>query len=388
MDPSVTILILGITLALGAGFFLGWLLRPRFSTQGSGEESLVLRTQVDMLQRQLDAARVGQDTENKILLALNPVAAKLNDMQKTVADLEKQRSDQHGQISEQLRSALQSDELLRSTTEGLASALRSNSMRGKWGEVQLRRVVEAAGLIERVDFDLQSSISSDAGLGKPDMVVHLPGGKNIAVDAKVPFTAYMEASLIPMTATGEEGARREKLLKDHVTAVRAHIDALGKKSYWDGLDASPELVICFIPSEALVSSALEADPGLMDHAFSKKVALASPVTLWSVLKTVAFSWRQDVVTEDAHKIFTTGSELLQRLGAMAGHIDTLGRSLTSSVKHYNSFVGSLESRVFPSARKLSELGHSQALGAAPGTLEEMPRELSAPEMTEDETAQN
>jgi len=140
-------------------------------------------------------------------------------------------------------------------------------MRGKWGEVQLRRVVEAAGLIERVDFDLQSSISSDAGLGKPDMVVHLPGGKNIAVDAKVPFTAYMEASSIPMTATGEEGARRERLLKDHVAAVRAHIDALGKKSYWDGLEASPELVICFIPSEALVSSALEADPGLMDHAF-------------------------------------------------------------------------------------------------------------------------
>jgi DNA recombination protein RmuC len=341
-----------------------------------------------MVQGQVESMKADQDTENKILLALNPVAAKLNDMQKTVADLEKQRSDQHGQISEQLRSALQSDELLRSTTEGLASALRSNSMRGKWGEVQLRRVVEAAGLIERVDFDLQSSISSDAGLGKPDMVVHLPGGKNIAVDAKVPFTAYMEASSIPMTATGEEGARRERLLKEHVAAVRAHIDALGKKSYWDGLDASPELVICFIPSEALVSSALEADPGLMDHAFSKKVALASPVTLWSVLKTVAFSWRQDVVTEDAQKIFTTGTELLQRLGAMAGHIETLGRSLTSSVKHYNSFVGSLETRVFPSARKLNELGTGADLGHALETVEELPREISAPELTEDESAKD
>ena len=303
MDQTFLTLIIGILLALALGFLLGWVLRGRSSPAGSGDESLVLRTQLEMVQGQLESMKADQDTENKILLALNPVATKLNDMQKTVADLEKQRSDQHGQISEQLRSALQSDELLRSTTEGLASALRSNSMRGKWGEVQLRRVVEAAGLIERVDFDLQSSISSDAGLGKPDMVVHLPGGKNIAVDAKVPFTAYMEASSIPMTATGEEGARRERLLKDHVAAVRAHIDALGKKSYWDGLEASPELVICFIPSEALVSSALEADPGLMDHAFSKKVALASPVTLWSVLKTVAFSWRQDVVTEDALRRF-------------------------------------------------------------------------------------
>ena len=384
MEQSLTIALVGILLALILGFALGWFLRPRSSSAESNEEAVVLRTQVEMLQQQLEAQTSTQEAENKILVALGPVTSKLNDMQRTVADLEKQRSDQHGQISEQLRSALQSDELLRATTEGLASALRSNSMRGKWGEVQLRRVVEAAGLIERVDFDLQASISSDAGLGKPDMVVHLPGGKNIAVDAKVPFTAYMEASSIPLTATGEEGARREKLLKEHVAAVRAHIDALGKKSYWDGLDASPELVICFIPSEALVSSALEADPGLMDHAFSKKVALASPVTLWSVLKTVAFSWRQDVVTEDAQKIFTTGTELLQRLGSMAGHIETLGRSLTSSVKHYNSFVGSLESRVFPSARRLSELGTQGDLEEALETVEDLPKALSAPEMIDED----
>jgi DNA recombination protein RmuC len=248
--------------------------------------------------------------------------------------------------------------------------------------VQLRRVVEAAGLIERVDFDVQSQISSDAGIGKPDMVIHLPGGKNIAVDAKVPFTAYLEASKIPFTATGEEAARRESLLKQHVTAVRSHIDALGKKSYWDGLAASPELVICFIPSEALISTAIEADPALMDYAFSKKVALASPVTLWSVLKTVAFSWQQDVLTEDAAKLFDVGKELLGRLGAMAKHIDTLGRSITSTVKGYNAFVGSLESRVFPSARKLTELGNAADFPDELQGIESMPRELSAPELTE------
>jgi DNA recombination protein RmuC len=243
-------------------------------------------------------------------------------------------------------------------------------------------VVEAAGLIERVDFDVQSHITSDAGIGKPDMVIHLPGGKNIAVDAKVPFTAYLEASKIPFTATGEEAARRESLLKQHVAAVRAHVDALGKKSYWDGLFASPELVICFIPSEALISTAIEADPALMDYAFSKKVALASPVTLWSVLKTVAFSWQQDVLTEDAAKLFDVGRELLQRLGGMAKHIETLGRSISSTVKGYNSFVGSLETRVFPSARKLNELGTAADLPTELEGVDQMPRELSAPELLE------
>ena len=383
MDQTTLTLVIAVVLALAFGFLLGWVLRQRSTPPSLANETLVLRTQLDMLQQQYDTLRGGQDTENKILQALSPVAQRLSDMQRTVADLEKQRSDQHGQITEQLRAAMQSDELLRSTTEGLSSALRSNSMRGVWGEVQLRRVVEAAGLIERVDFDVQSTITSDAGLGKPDMVVHLPGGKNIAVDAKVPFTAYMEASKIPLTATGEEGARRVALIKDHVSAVRAHVDALGKKSYWDGLKASPEMVICFIPSEALVSSAMEADPGLMDYAFGKKVALASPVTLWSVLKTVAFSWQQDVLTEDAAKIFLVGRELLQRLGAMSKHVETLGRSISSSVKGYNAFVGSLESRVLPSARKLSELGSPGDLPEAIEGVEVLPRELSAAELTDE-----
>jgi len=362
------------------GFVAGWVVRSRRTTAGG--ESTALQAQLDMAQRQYEELRTKQEAENKILQALAPVSERLTDMQRTVTELEKQRNEQHGQISQQLRAALESDELLRGTAEQLASALRSNSVRGVWGEVQLRRVVEAAGLIERVDFDVQSQISSDAGVGKPDMVIHLPGGKNIAVDAKVPFTAYLEASKIPFTATGEEAARRESLLKQHVVAVRSHIDALGKKSYWDGLAASPELVICFIPSEALISTAIEADPALMDYAFSKKVALASPVTLWSVLKTVAFSWQQDVLTEDAAKLFDVGKELLGRLGAMAKHIDTLGRSITSTVKGYNAFVGSLESRVFPSARKLTELGNAADFPDELEGIDSMPRELSAPELTD------
>jgi DNA recombination protein RmuC len=380
MNESLWLLIPALLLAATLGFVAGWLTKSTRTTTDT--DAATLAAQLAMATRQYEDLRTQQETENKILQALAPVAQRLTDMQQTVSELEKQRNEQHGAISQQLRAALESDELLRGTAEQLASALRSNSVRGVWGEVQLRRVVEAAGLIERVDFDVQSQVTSDKGLGKPDMVIHLPGGKNIAVDAKVPFSSYLEASQIPFTATGEEGARREGLLKQHVTAVRSHVDALGKKSYWEGLAASPELVICFIPSEALISSAIEADPSLMDYAFSKKVALASPVTLWSVLKTVAFSWQQDVLTEDAAKLFDVGKELLGRLGAMAKHIDTLGRSITSTVKGYNAFVGSLEGRVFPSARKLSELGDAADFPGELEGIETMPRELSAPELTD------
>ncbi|MER3387783.1 MAG: DNA recombination protein RmuC [Microcella pacifica] len=332
------------------------------------------------LARQRDLEREERDKqESRVLQALAPVQESLRTMQSKVTELEAQRSQQHGQLAQQLRAATESEERLRSTAESLASALRSNSVRGVWGETQLRNVVEAAGLIERVDFDVQSSITSDAGAGRPDMVIHLPGGKNIAVDAKVPFEAYLRASQIPVTATGEEGAQRETLMKQHVRLVRGHIDTLASKAYWAGLEASPELVIAFIPSESLVSSAMEADPGIMDYAFSKRVALASPVTLWSVLKTVAFSWQQDVLTADAKVLFDLSRELYGRLATMAGHVEKLGRSIESTIKNYNGFVGSMERQVFPTARKLQRLDESTVLGPL-DAIEEGPRELTAMEL--------
>lgn len=317
--------------------------------------------------------------ESKVLQALAPVQESLQSMQKKVTELESQRSQQHGELTQQLRSATESEERLRSTAESLAAALKSNSTRGVWGETQLRSVVEAAGLIERVDFDVQSSITSDAGAGRPDMVIHLPGGKNIAVDAKVPFTAFLEASQIPATATGTDGAQRESYLKQHVKAVRDHITTLGSKAYWAGLDASPELVIAFIPSESLVSSAMEADPSIMEFAFGKRVALASPVTLWSVLKTVAFSWQQDVLTEDAKILFDLSRELYSRIATTAAHIDKLGRAIKGTVNDYNKFVGSLERQVLPSARKLHALDESKVIAPMEG-IEETPRELAAFEL--------
>jgi DNA recombination protein RmuC len=321
-------------------------------------------------------------SESKVLQALSPVQETLRTMQQKVTDLESQRSLQHGELSQQLKSATESEERLRSTAESLASALRNNSTRGVWGETQLRNVVQAAGLIERVDFDVQSSITSDAGAGRPDMVIHLPGGKNIAVDAKVPFAAFLEANQIPATAVGEEAARREALIKQHVKVIRGHIDTLSSKAYWAGLDASPELVIAFIPSESLVSAAMEADPSIMDYAFSKRVALASPVTLWSVLKTVAFSWQQDVLTEDAKRLFDLGKELYARLSTLSEHADKLRRSIDSTVNSYNQFATSLESRVLVTARKLNALDESKVIGET-APVEQTPKHLTAAELGRD-----
>ncbi|MFB9310650.1 DNA recombination protein RmuC [Agromyces hippuratus] len=337
------------------------------------------RELVEQQRAEVQAREARDAAESKVLQALAPVKQSLTEMQSKVTQLESQRTLQHGELTQQLKSAAESEERLRSTAESLASALRSNSTRGVWGETQLRSVVEAAGLIERVDFDVQSSITSDSGHGRPDMVVRLPGGKSIAVDAKVPFNAYLEASQIPATATGAEGARRAEFMKQHVAAVRAHVTALGTKGYWNGLDASPELVIAFIPSESLVSAAMEADPTIMEFAFSKRVALASPVTLWSVLKTVAFSWQQDVLTNEAKTLFDLSRELYSRLSTTASHIEKLGRTIERSVKDYNAFVGSLERQVLPTARKLGALDESKVLAPLTG-IEEAPRELTAYEL--------
>jgi DNA recombination protein RmuC len=332
-----------------------------------------------IVQRMHGAETARTQNEARVLTALSPVAQSLDVMRAKIAELERARGEQYGALSEQLKSAAESEERLRATAESLASALNSNSTRGVWGETQLRNVVEAAGLLEHVDFDVQTGITTAQGAARPDMVVKLPGGKHIAVDAKVPFSAYLEAASIPVTAGGSEGARRSQLMSAHVKALRGHVDALAAREYWSGYDASPELTIAFIPSESLISSALAADPGLLDHAFRKRVALASPVTLWSVLKTVAFSWQQDVVTQEARELFRVSRELYGRLGTMAGHVDKLGRAIRGTVVDYNRFVGSLERQVLPSARRLSLLDESKMI-AEPTVVEEEPRLLTAPEL--------
>ncbi|WP_292831836.1 DNA recombination protein RmuC [Microbacterium sp.] len=320
--------------------------------------------------------------EQQVLRALAPVQESLQTMQGKVDQLERDRREQFGSLAEQLRRAQESDEALRSTTESLAGALRSNPARGVWGETQLRRIVESAGLTRYVDFETQTTIGSDAGVGRPDLVVRLPGDKALAVDAKVPLGAYLEASTIPVTAIGAEGARRRTLLEQHVKAVRGHVDALAKKAYWAGLSSSPEFVVCFIPSESLLAAALEEDPALLDYAFGRRVALASPVNLWAVLKTVAYTWTQQDVSDEARTLFALGSELYQRLSTLTGHADDLRRAIERTVDSYNRFAGSLETRVLVTARKFPGIDETRLDAVtAPAPVETTPRKLTAPEFT-------
>lgn len=354
----------------------------RFGVQAQLEHQQLLYRELAAQTRSDQAQRDERERrEQTVLRALAPVRESLDTMQRKVEDLERERVQQFGTLSEQLRRANEADEALRTTTESLASALRSGSTRGVWGETQLRRVVEAAGLTRYVDFDTQASITTDAGAGRPDMIVRLPGDKALALDAKVPLDAYLEASTIPLTAQGAEAARRKTLLDKHVRAVRGHVDALAKKAYWTGLDSSPEFVVCFIPSESLLAAALEEDPGLLDYAFAKRVALASPVNLWAVLKTVAYTWTQQDVTLEAKRLFALGTELYERIGTVAGHADDLRRALERTVDSYNRFAGSLETRVLASARRFPGIDDTKlAALAAPTAIDKPTRRWSTPEL--------
>jgi len=321
------------------------------------------------------------EAEARVLTALAPVRDRLEHMHRTVASIEEQRLQQHGELSEQLRVQFESDERLRAATDSLTQALRSSTARGSWGEAQLRNVVESAGMLERVDFVTQATVSGEAGSRRPDMIVNLPGGKHLAIDAKAPLTQYLAAS--ELAASNEPGdvAHREELLRAHAKAVRRHVAALAERRYPSAIDSSPELVIAFLPSESALSAAVSADPALLDDAMARGVALTSPVSLWSVLRSIAFAWQQEVLTDSAKQVFDTSRLLYQRLATAATHVDQLGRSLSRTIGHYNAFVGSLETRVLPTARRLSELDPTTAVPDAT-LIDDTPRTLSAPELTD------
>ncbi|WP_052450860.1 DNA recombination protein RmuC [Actinomyces polynesiensis] len=333
-------------------------------------------------QEQQDAAarrHREEEERGRVLEALAPVRDRLNAVQTAVTRMESERQSQYGALGEQLARAREADRQLRATTSALEAALRNTSVRGAWGEAQLRNIVESAGLVEHVDFDVQSSVSTEEGRRRPDMVLHLPGGKSLPIDAKVPFDSYIRAMEIPANAEGEEGRRRSELMAAHVKALRGHVDALAKRSYWEALDASPDFVIAFVPSESLLSAALEADPSLLDHAFQKRVALASPVTLWSVMRTVAYAWQQEVLTDQAKELFDLSRELYSRISRIAGYAEAMRSSLEKSVGAWNSFAGSLEKRVLVTARKLGTLDESTVI-PTPRTIDQAPRLLTAPEL--------
>jgi len=255
------------------------------------------------------------------------------------------------------------------------TALRRPEARGRWGEMQLRRVVELAGMASRCDFDEQVTVTTADGPVRPDMVIRLAGGKNIVVDSKVSLAAYLEA------AETSDADVREARLGAHARHLREHVDRLAAKAYWGALSPSPEFVVLFVPGEAFLAPALEQDPGLLEHAMAHKVHIATPTTLVTMLRTAQYAWQQAALSDNARAVFDLGRELYDRIASLGKHVDGLGKALTNAVSTYNRTVGSLESRVLVSARKLSDLGVVEAELGALRPVEETVRALSAPELS-------
>jgi DNA recombination protein RmuC len=288
---------------------------------------------------------------------------------------------QHGvswqsQLKQQVEDVRHSTDTLRRETATLSTALRRPQVRGRWGELHLRRVVELAGMVDRCDFTEQLSTRTDDQLKRPDLVVNLAGGRHVVVDAKVPLDAFLDA-----TGADSEG-ERERHLQRHARRLRAHVDALSGKAYWRSLPGSPEFVVLFVPGESFLSAALDADPGLLEYAADRMVVLASPSTLIALLRTVAYAWNQQTLAEKTREIHELGRDLYERLSTMSGHLDRLGRSLNGAVSAYNRAVGSLENRVLVSARRFQQLGVSSADLASPDPVVDVPRPLTAAELME------
>jgi DNA recombination protein RmuC len=311
---------------------------------------------------------------------VSPLKETLTRVETALRESDAQRQASHAALTEQVTIARQSSEALKIQTQALVSALRRPEARGRWGEMQLRRVAELSGMAARCDFDEQVSVNSDDGLFRPDMVVRLAGGKNIVVDSKVSLAAYLEA------AEADSDDIREARLRAHARHLREHVDRLAGKSYWSLLSPSPEFVVLFIPGEAFLAPALEYDSGLLEHAVEHRVHIATPTTLVTMLRTAQYAWQQAALSDNARAVFELGRELYDRIARLGPHVDKLGKALTNAVTTYNQTVGSLESRVLVTARRLNQLGLVDGTLDEPNMIEENTRALSAPELTACEAA--
>jgi DNA recombination protein RmuC len=319
-----------------------------------------------------------EQRQQAILDMVRPVRESLQKVDARISDIESARTGAYASLTEQVKSLIDTQNQLRSETGRLVTALRAPIVRGRWGEMQLRRVVEIAGMLEHCDFFSQQTVDSGDGRLRPDLLIRLPQGKTIVVDSKAPLEAYLTA----VEQTDEESRRSS--LREHARQVRAHVAALGKKSYWDQFDHAPEFVVLFLPGESFFSAARESDPALIEAGVDQRVLVATPTTLIALLRAVAYGWRQEALARNALEISRLGRELYKRLSDMASHWTRVGKSLGAAVDHYNSAVGSLEARVLVTARKFEDLETSsfgvEIEQACP--VERLPRQLQAEELLE------
>ncbi len=376
----VALLLVMVGLLVGAA--LGWLAARARSA-----------AEVARLDATLRATREGEARLEQSLLALShqanrdqreslgellaPLQEAIHRYERRVVVVENDRVDAYAELRTEVRQMQAVSGALSTSTGQLVAALRAPQVRGRWGEQQLRRIVEAAGMLEHCDFSEQVGVCADDGAGlRPDLVVRLAGNRQVVVDAKAPMEAYLTA------LEARDDRARDSQLDLHAKHLRAHVDQLSAKSYWAAFESAPEFVVLFGPADPFLDAALQRDPMLLEHAFTRDVVLATPATLVALLRTVAFAWRQEALARSAVQVHTLGRELYTRLATMGAHLSKLGASLGTAVGAYNRLVGSLESRVLVSARKFAELGVSDEEIQPPDQIELSPRQLQSPELAD------
>ncbi len=310
---------------------------------------------------------------------VKPVKESLEKFDGKIRDIEQARTGAYAMLKEQVGSLIETQKELRRETSNLSKALRAPTVRGRWGEMQLKRVVEMAGMVDHCDFYEQTTVSTEERRYRPDLLVKLPGDKNLVVDAKAPLEAYLQA-----IETSDERVRQEKL-REHAQSIRNHMTLLSRKSYWEQFQPTPEFVVLFLPGETFFSAALEYDPALIEVGVDQKVILATPTTLIALLRAVAYGWRQESLSKNAEQISALGKELYKRIADLGSHWEKVGKGLSHAVQAYNKAVGSLESRVLVSARRFAELGGEKEMDLL-SPIDEMPRSLQAPEVVVSESA--
>ena len=386
-------LLIGLLIGAGLGALIGYLYaRGRVAGQAAAAEHFQAmagealdqsgRRFLEMAAGRLEAAnaRAAGDLDTRkaaVEHLVQPLQQALARVEIQLRETDEARVRSHAALSEQMTITRQSSDELRAQTQALVTALRRPEARGRWGEMQLRRVVEMSGMTPRCDFDEQVSVTTSEGLQRPDMVVRLAGGKNIVVDSKVSLAAYLEAA-----ETSDETVRADRLAA-HSRHLREHVNRLAEKTSWAALSPAPEFVVLFIPGEAFLAPALEHDPALLEHAIAHKVHIATPTTLVTMLRTAQYAWQQEALSQNARAVFDLGRELYERLIAMGKHVEGLGKALGNAVSTYNKTIGSLESKVLVTARKLNQLGVVEGELKPPAAIEETIRALSAADLITD-----